>query len=86
MLCGLLAGISSTDALVRATSSCFIAVYVPVLASAVRILERTGRVLASVTLALTIVITVFSAWYLLVPALAGTAALALRKAVGRRRP
>ena len=58
--------------------------YVLVLASAVRILERTGRVLAFVTLALIIVIAVFSAWYLLVPALAGTAALALRKAIGRR--
>lgn len=84
ILCGLLAGISSTDALVRATSSCFISVYVLVLASAVRILDGKGRVMALVTLALTIVVTAFSGWYLLVPAVAGTVALAVRRGLIRR--
>ena len=40
----LLVGVSSTDALVRATSACFVAVYVLVLASAVRILAGRDAV------------------------------------------
>jgi len=80
----LIAGFSSTAELVRATSACFIAVYVIVLASAVRILEGRGRVLALVTLALTVVLAVFSSWYLLVPAVAGTVALAVRRSLRPR--
>ena len=41
LLGALVAGFSSTDALIRATSACFIGVYVLALLSAVRIL--TGR-------------------------------------------
>ena len=81
MLGALLAGFVSTDALVRSTSACFIAVYVLALASGFRILDGRVRVLALVTLVLTVVLAVFSAWYLLVPALAGTAALLLRRAL-----
>jgi amino acid efflux transporter len=77
----LLAGFASTDALVRATSACFIAVYVLALASGFRILDGRARVLAFVTLAFTVVLAAFSSWYLLVPAVAGTAAVALRRAL-----
>src|SRR5947209_3617428 len=79
MLAALLAGFASTGALVRSTSACFIAVYVLALASGVRILDGRVRVLALVTLVLTVILAVFSAWYLLVPAIAGTAAVALRR-------
>jgi amino acid efflux transporter len=80
----LIAGVSNTSELVRATSACFIAVYVLVLASAVRILEHRTRSLAVITLALTLVLAVFSSWYLLVPAGAGAVALALRRSLRQR--
>lgn len=81
MLGGLLAGFASTDALVRATSTCFIAVYVLALASAFRILDGKVRGLALATLVCTVVVASFSGWYLLVPAVAGAAAIALRRAL-----
>jgi amino acid efflux transporter len=84
ILAVLIAGVSNTSELVRATSACFIAVYVLVLASAVRILENRTRALAVITLALTVVLAVFSSWYLLVPAGAGTVALALRRSLNQR--
>jgi amino acid efflux transporter len=79
LLGGLLAGVGNTEELVRATSACFIAVYVLVLASAVRILEGRTRLLALVTLVLTMVLAVFSSWYLFVPAAAGVVAFLLRR-------
>jgi amino acid efflux transporter len=79
LLGGLLAGVGNTEELVRATSACFIAVYVLVLASAVRILEDHTRLLALVTLVLTMVLAVFSSWYLFVPAAAGVVAFLLRR-------
>jgi amino acid transporter len=84
VLCLLLVGVSSTAALVRATSACFISVYVLVLASAVRILEGRGRGFAVVTLVLTIALAVFFARYLLVPAAAGIVAFALHRLLQRR--
>ena len=81
MLAALLAGFTSTDALVRATSACFIAVYVLALASGFRILDGRVRLLALGTLVLTIVLAAFSSWYLLVPAVAGAAAVVLRRAL-----
>jgi len=77
VLLGLLLGVSSTTVLVRAVSACFIAVYLLVLAAAVRILQARGRILAAAALALTVVLAVFSSWYLLVPAVAAGAALAI---------
>jgi amino acid efflux transporter len=74
-----LAGVGSIDAFVRGTSACFISVYVLVFAAAVRILDGRLRSLAFLTLVLTLVVTIFSSWYLLVPALAGAAAIALRR-------
>jgi amino acid efflux transporter len=79
MFAGLLAGLTTTDALVRATSACFVAVYVLALASAARILDGRVRGLAVVTLALTVAVAVFSAWYLLVPLVAGGGAVLLRR-------
>ena len=79
LLGGLVAGFSSTDALIRATSACFIAVYVLALWSAVRILDGGFRRAAAFTLALTLVLAVFSAQYLLVPVVAGILAAALHR-------
>jgi amino acid efflux transporter len=79
-----LAGVGSIDAFVRGTSACFISVYVLVFAAAVRILEGRLRNLAMLTLVLTLVVTVFSSWYLLVPAFAGAAAIALRRLLAGR--
>jgi len=79
-----LAGVGSIDAFVRGTSACFIAVYVLVFAAAVRILDGRLRSLALLTLALTLVVTAFSSWYLLVPALAGAAAIVLRRLLAAR--
>ena len=70
LLGALVAGFSSTDALIRATSACFIGVYVLALLSAVRILEGSQRVMAAVTLALIVVLAGFSGWYLAVPLVA----------------
>ena len=84
VLAGLVVGIGSTGGLVRATSACFIAVYVLVLASAIRILEGRQRLFACVALALTAVLGVFSSWYLLVPAVAGTVAFAMSRSLRQR--
>jgi amino acid efflux transporter len=79
-----LAGVGTTSELIRATSACFIAVYVLALLSAVRILDGSVRVAAAVSLALAVVVTVFSAAYLAVPIAAGGGALVLRHRLRRR--
>jgi amino acid efflux transporter len=81
LLGALVAGFSSTDALIRATSACFIGVYVLALLSAARILEGWQRVMAAFTLALMVVLAGFSGWYLAVPLVAAAAALGVRRAV-----
>ena len=78
LLGGLVAGISNTEELVRATSACFIAVYVLAIGSAIRILRGRIRVAAYLALILTIVLGVFSAQYLAVPAIVLVGALLLR--------
>jgi amino acid efflux transporter len=80
-LVALLAGATTTDDLIRATSACFIGVYVLALLAAVRILDGAGRVLAAVTLALMLVLAGFSEWFLALPAGAALAALLLRRAL-----
>jgi amino acid efflux transporter len=77
-----LAGVVTTSGLVRGTSACFISVYVLALLSAVRILDGRVRIAAAVSLSLSIVIAAFSAWYLIVPVVAGVAALVLGRALG----
>ena len=79
-LAGLAEGIASPATLVRATSACFVAVYLLALASAVRILSGRLRAAAAVALALIAVVAVFSSWYLLVPAAATVVALSRRRA------
>jgi len=81
LLGALVAGFSSTDALIRATSACFIGVYVLALLSAVRILEGAARVMAALTFALVVVLGVFSGWFLVVPLAAAVVALGVRRAV-----
>jgi amino acid efflux transporter len=79
LLGALLAGLSSTDDLIRATSACFIAVYALALLSAARILTGLVRVAAAFTFGLVVVLAAFSSWFLAVPAVAGAGALALRR-------
>jgi amino acid efflux transporter len=86
LLGGLVAGLSSTDDLVRATSACFIAVYLLATLSAVRILDGAARAAAVFALALVLVLAVFSAWFLAVPAGAAFGAVALRRSLVRPKP
>jgi amino acid efflux transporter len=83
LLVALVFGFSSTDALIRATSACFIGVYVLALLSAVRILEGATRAMAAGTFALVLVLAGFSSWYLAVPVVAAVAALSVRRVVSR---
>jgi len=86
LLGGLVAGLSSTDDLVRATSACFIAVYVLAILSAIRILDGGARLAAMVAFALVLVLAVFSSWFLAVPAVSAAAALGLRRSLLRPKP
>jgi len=79
LLLALAAGVSSTADLIRATSACFIAVYVLALASAVRILRGRIRIAAAFALALVTVVAVFSSSFLLVPAAAALLSLGVRR-------
>jgi amino acid efflux transporter len=84
LLGGLVAGVSSTDDLVRATAACFIAVYVLAILSALRILRGRIRLAAGAALVLTLALAVFSAGFLIVPALSGVLAFLLRRTLARR--
>jgi amino acid efflux transporter len=86
LLGGLVAGLSSTDDLVRATSACFIAVYLLAILSAIRILDGRVRVAAAIALALIVVLAVFSAWFLAVPLVSALAALGLHRRLVRTNP
>jgi hypothetical protein len=79
LIAGLVAGFSSTEELVRATSACFIAVYVLAIGSAIRILRGRIRIAAFLALILTIMLGIFSAQYLVVPAVVVAGALLLRR-------
>jgi len=74
-----LAGVGTADELIRATSACFIAVYILSLLSAIRILDGRVRLAAAASLALSLAIAVFSAAYLAVPLVAAAVAFALRR-------
>ncbi len=80
-LAALLAGVSNTGNLVRATSACFIGVYAFALLSAVRILEGHVRTMAFATLVLVVVLAAFSGWFLALPLAAAVVALLLRRAL-----
>jgi amino acid efflux transporter len=88
-------GLGSATDLIRATSACFVAVYLLALASAVRILPGPHRATAALALVLMAVVAVFSARFVLVPLAAGLllaagrrfgARRALRAASPRRQP
>jgi amino acid efflux transporter len=81
LIAGLVAGFSSTEQLVRATSACFIAVYVLAIGSAIRILRGRIRIAAFLALILTVLLGVFSAQYLAVPAVVVLGALLLRSRI-----
>jgi amino acid efflux transporter len=68
-------GVGSAEVLIRATSACFVAVYLMALLSAVRILRGPGRVWAGIALALMAVVAAFSAAYALVPIAVAVASL-----------
>jgi amino acid efflux transporter len=84
LLAALAAGIGGTEDLIRATSACFVAVYVLALAAAARMLAGRLRLAAVAALALICVVAVFSSAYLLVPAVAALASVALRSKTARR--
>ena len=79
LLIALLAGISNTDDLIRATSACFIAVYVLAVYSATRILDGRLRTVAWITLTLVVALAVFSTWYLAIPVVAASISVALHR-------
>jgi amino acid efflux transporter len=83
MLAALASGVGSTSVFVRATSACFVLVYVLALASAVRFTTGIVRVCAVVALATMVVVGAFSSWYLVVPAAATLATLGLRYTAAR---
>ena len=79
----LAAGGASASTFVRATSACFILVYVIALASAVRISSGALRACAAAALVLICAVGVFSSWYLLVPTAATLLTLGLRYTAAR---
>ncbi len=79
VLAGLAAGVGSTEDLIRATSALFIAVYILALTSATRILDGRVRAAAVVSLLATLVLAVFSAWFLVVPIVVAGLSLGLRR-------
>ncbi len=83
LLALLAAGLMDPADLVRATSACFVVVYVLTLASATRILGGRARAIAAIALALVVVVTLFSGAFLAVPAAVAGATLTAR--LGRRR-
>jgi amino acid efflux transporter len=86
VLVGLVTGLVTAGELVRATSACFVVVYVAATASAVRILRGRARAAAAVSGALTIVIAVFSGWYLLVPLFSWACFAVIRARASARGP
>jgi amino acid efflux transporter len=73
------------DALVRACSAAFVAVYVAATAAGVRLLDGAARVCAGVAFAAVAVVLAFSGVYLAVPAVVALTATALGRGAGVRR-
>jgi amino acid efflux transporter len=81
VLLGLVAGVSTTTDLVRATSALFIAVYGFAIVSAIRILDGHARLAAVASLGGILGLAVFSTGFLAVPLVAAAIALVLRQAL-----
>lgn len=86
LLLALVAGLANISELVRATSACFVAVYVAATASAAWILRGVTRAAALLSFVLFVVIAIFSGWYLLVPAISVLCFTAIRTHTRRLRP
>jgi amino acid efflux transporter len=76
---GLVAGVGTTEDLVRSTSALFIAVYVLAISSAIKILTGGVRAVAVLGLTLTLVLAAFSAQFVVVPLAIGAGSLLLRR-------
>jgi amino acid efflux transporter len=76
---GLVAGVGTTEDLVRSTSALFIAVYVLAISSAIKILTGGVRAAAVLGLTLTLVLAAFSAQFLVVPLAVAAGSLLLRR-------
>jgi amino acid efflux transporter len=85
LIAGMTAALISPTVLVKATSACFVAVYVATTCAAVRILRGGARVAAMVSAVFVITIAGFSGSYLAVPAASAVCFIALRPGSGRRR-
>jgi amino acid efflux transporter len=84
VIVAVLAGVGTTPQLVRATSACFIAVYLLALLSAARILSGRVRAAAACSLVLSLVLAVFSSVYLAVPAIAAVLVFVLGRGLRPR--
>ncbi len=84
VMAALLAGTGDPAQLVRATSACFVMVYVAVSVSAVRLLTGVARLAAVVSTILTGVVAAFSGWFLLVPAAALACSVLIRRHADRQ--
>jgi amino acid efflux transporter len=78
----LVAGLADVEPLVRACSTCFVAVYVTATAAGARLLDGRLRAVAAISFALVVAVLAFSGAYLAVPA--AVAALALGTLTWRR--
>ncbi len=76
ILAALGAGLVEVDPIVRAISTCFVAVYVTATAAGVRLLEGRLRAAATASLALVVVVFAFSGAYVAAPAAVAVLALA----------
>ncbi len=85
LLVVLAVGLTSPQVLVRATSACFIAVYVAATAAAVKLLRGKVRWTAVPTTLLVSFIAIFSAWYLVVPLVSGACFLIVDWRIGARK-
>ena len=83
LLTALVAGVTTTSDLVRATSACFIAVYVLAIVSALRILAGRIRAVAGIALATVLALAVFSTWFLVIPIVAAAGSLVVRRSLAR---
>lgn len=79
LLLGTLAGGVSTSFLVRATSACFIGVYLLALSAAATYLPGKARLAAISGLVPIVVLALFSLYFLVAPAIAAAIALVLRR-------
>jgi amino acid efflux transporter len=82
----LAAGVVGVEPLVRATSTCFVAVYVTAMAAGARLLDGRLRAIAALSFVLVVIVLAFSGPYLAVPAAVtvATGLCALPRARGAR--